>query len=143
MRIVRSILSCIIALHLLVATSGVPLSYTFCGEDVYSWAFAVPNAVSADSEDVASSEDSCCDEQEECRVVNECRTELHSAKLSLDMLEPSSALVSQITPVVEYCFFLSNDTSHIAPISAVGQFFLDKPPPYRFDRTVAFRVFLI
>lgn len=141
MQMIRSILSCIIALHLLIAMSGIPLSYTFCGEDVYSWTFALPNTI---NQNIAFCEDSCCEEHEECRTINGCRTELHSAQLSLNMLEPSFVLASQITPIVTYySSIFSNNTSYIASISISSQFFLNKPPSYRLDRTVSFRVFLI
>jgi hypothetical protein len=140
MKFIRAILPLIAAFHLVIATSGVPLAYMFCGETFCSWSFATTVAAEQQNEkpencDVAS----CCADMAE----TECHTELHLAQLPLDALQAASYHVPQaISPLIAFVPI----EAHTAPIVqtlASHASFLDKPPPRSFDRTIRFRSLLI
>jgi hypothetical protein len=140
MKFLRTIVPLIAAFHLVIATSGVPLAYMFCGDTLCSWEFATTIASEQKNEMSESCEStSCCEDMTE----SECHTELHIAQLSLDALQAASHQTPQPTmPLVAIVPVLTNGLN-IAQNLAFYAIFLDKPPPHSFDRSIRYRSLLI
>jgi hypothetical protein len=140
MKLLRTILSLVSAFHLVIATSGVPLAYMFCGDNFTSWTFAHPANTEQKCEVPDECEStSCCEDMTD----NKCHTELHIVQLSIDAVQAASHQVENISsPLIALVPNLSHSHSS-AQIRILHASFLDKPPPHSFDRTIRFRSLLI
>jgi hypothetical protein len=135
MQFLSKISTFVLIAHLLVATSGVPLVYHFCGEKIDSVSIGKAKQCACNHDD-ANDENSCC--EKDC-----CHDELAVSKLNLDFLLVSSLIASELlaTPLVAMLPFLLA-TPPQSPIHAIT--LVDHSPPHRpSDIPVLFRSLLI
>ncbi|TAE21377.1 MAG: hypothetical protein EAZ92_17025 [Candidatus Kapaibacterium sp.] len=152
MKLFRHIALLIAAFHLVFATSGVPLSYMFCGEDFCSLSLAMVStshqsqSCPASDECPVNTEKSCCaDDSTNDSTSDEmqCHTELHVVKLSVDAVNASVVHVpSTVAPVIAIVSIGDAPAQSEHP-HALYAFSLDKPPHPHSDRTIFFRSLLI
>lgn len=106
MEFLSKILSFVLIAHLLVATSGPPLIYNFCGETLVSITVGVAEQEDCSIEDVECDKSNCC-EQDYCHIevhISEFHPEytfgqsqFNSFELSAPLFH-SATLVSSVLP---------------------------------------------
>jgi hypothetical protein len=139
LRIILSTISAILALNLLVATSGLPVVYHFCGDSISS----VSLGVSAATPSTDTGCDCPADDDTDC-AKDCCRTELHVSELHTDALLPfveaAPQLASASVSVMPFCAVLFAGNHRLSYSLAHDT----TSPPFRpFDLPVLYRSLLI
>lgn len=136
MRLLSNILTLVLLAHLLVATSGVPLVYHFCGGEMDSVSLGSAKKCDCQHEETESDDNTCC--EKDC-----CHDELTVNKLDLNILLSSTHLTSELlaTPLLTTLpFVLRMPTQE--PVHSFG--FVEHSPPLRhLDIPILFRSLLI
>lgn len=145
MRFSTQILSFVLIAHLLVATSGPPLMYTFCGERLVdvSVSLLATNIVEHDG---CSAEQPQCEDYQCCSQSQEsCHIEIHTTKFHPEYLAPqSSPIFSQYVVSLfqqKIAFFILFPQTPLQSIPSISP--ADSPHRQYADLPILFRSLLI
>lgn len=139
-RFVAPCISLCVALNLLLATSGLPIVWHFCGSEIDSVSFVNVDGktdTKAERCEECPQKDDCPEQQPTC-----CHDELHIDKLQTEFLQTDKHVLTSLHLVVAAFVCAGHNLpilSQQAPMLAA----LDKPPPRTQDIPVLFCSFLI
>ena len=135
MRLFSKILSFVLTAHLLVAISGPPLVYHFCGEKMDS--ISIGSAKKCDCNHEESDSADCC--EKDC-----CHNELHVSEFNPDGVLTASTAAPTASVSILYAVLPSVSAFAVSEKHAICTVAFDTHPPSRSsDIPVLFRSLLI